>query len=243
MVANRDRSCPLPRRMLIAASALALGLSLSAAAQSTSSSDNSATLPSYSSSNLSAYLNPDGLLGGGSSSAAPVAAIASPQYGGKQQSPQYPGYESRFSHIAFEAGGGFSIPVGPDTNYNSAELASGYLAPSEGIGYNFNVGGGWSFTKHFATLLEFSFYRQSIPGGYLTALSNASGTTASGSSLGGNINTWDLSLEPVYYFMARHSSGAYVTGGGGFYRKVTNFTEPVDELQLLWLLLRRANDS
>jgi hypothetical protein len=213
--------------MLIAASALTLGLSLSAAAQSTSTSDNSANLPSYSSSDLRAYLNSDGLLGGGSFSAAP-SANANPQYGGKQQSPQYPGYEGKLSHIAFEAGGGFSIPVGPDTKYNTAELADGYLAPSEGIGYDFNVGGGWSFTKHFATLIEFSFYRQGIPGGYLTALSSASGATASGTTLGGNINTWDLSLEPVYYFATGKSSGAYVTGGGGFYRKVTNFTTPVE---------------
>jgi hypothetical protein len=228
MVANCDRSCPLSRRMLIAVSALAIGFSLTAAAQTATTPDNSASAPTYSSSNWQALLSPDAFLpGGGSSSAEPTAnAIASPQYGG-QRNPQYPGYESRMSHIAFEGGVGVSIPVGPDTSYNATELANGYLAPSEGVGYAFNVGAGWYFSRHFATLIEFSFDRQGIPSGYLNALSNASGVAASGSSLGGNINTWDLALEPIYYFTPNRS-GAYITGGGGFYRKVTNFTEPVE---------------
>jgi hypothetical protein len=232
MVANCDRTCPLSRRMLIAASALTLGFSLSAAAQTASTPDNSASAPAYSSSDLRAYLNSDGLLGGGGSySAAPsgnAAASASPQYGGKQQSAQYPGYESRFSHIAIEAGVGFTIPVGNDTNFSQNAVNAGYLSPDESVGYGFNVGGGWNFSKHIATLLEFSFQRMGMPGNYLTALSNASGVTASGSSLGGNINTWSLTLDPVYYMPFSHKSGAYVTGGGGFYRKVTNFTEPVE---------------
>jgi hypothetical protein len=239
MVANCDRTCPLSRRMLIAASALALGFSLTAAAQTASTPDNSASAPAYSSSDLRAYLNSDGVLGGGGSfSSAPsgnAVASASPQYGGKQQSAQYPGYESKWSHIAIEAGGGFSIPVGPDTNYNSTQLAEGYLSPSEGVGYDFNVGGGWNFNKHLAALIEFSFYRQSIPGGYLNALTTD--VTNSGGSLtgtlGGNINTWDFSIEPVYYFAGGKSKGGYVTGGGGFYRKVTNFTEPVESCDVI----------
>ncbi len=228
MVANCDRSCPLARRILIAASALAIGFSLNAAAQTATTPDNSSSSESFSSSNIEALLSPNAFLGGSPSAEPAPKALASPQYG-NQRAPQYPGYESRSSHIAFEGGVGFAIPVGPDTNYNSAELAEGYLSPSEGAGFSINVGAGWYFTKHFATLIEYTFDKQGIPGGYLTALSAASGVTASGSALGGNINTWDLDLEPIYYLTTGHRTGAYVTGGGGFYRKVTNFTEPVEE--------------
>ena len=63
---------------------------------------------------------------------------------------------------------------------------------------------------------------------YLNALNTAEGTSGSGSSIGGNINTWSFTIDPIFYMPFSHKSGAYVTGGGGFYRKVTNFTEPVE---------------
>ena len=236
MVANCDRTCPLPRRMLIAASALALGLSLTAAAQTSSSPDTSASAaPSFSnfssssSSSLQAYLGSDGLLTSAGSaspnaSASPTAS-PSPQYGG-QHTQQYPGYESRWSHIAAEVGVGFTIPVGPTTSFSQTALNNGDLSPSEGIGFNINAGGGWMFTKRIGVLIEYTFDKQGIPGDYLNALATANGLGSGG--LGGNINTWDLALEPIIYQPFSHKSGAYVTGGGGFYRKVTNFTEPVE---------------
>lgn len=230
MVANCDRTCPLPRRMLIAASALALGLSLTAAAQTSSSSDTSANaatgfsnFSSSSSPTLEAYLGSDGLLTSGAS--ASPSASPSPQYGG-QHTQQYPGYESRWSHIAIEGGVGFTIPVGPDTSFSQTDLNNGELSPSEGVGFNINAGGGWMFNKRIGVLLEYTFDKQGIPGDYLNALATANGLGAG--SLGGNINTWDFALEPIIYQPFSHKSGAYVTGGGGFYRKVTNFTEAVE---------------
>ena len=86
---------------------------------------------------------------------------------------------------------------------------------------------GWNFTKRFGTLLEYQFDRQGIPGDYLSALDTASGLSAG--TLGGNINTWSLTVDPIYYIPFSHKSGVYATGGGGFYRKVTNFTEPVTQ--------------
>jgi hypothetical protein len=234
MVANCDRSCPLARRMLIAATAVALGVSLTAAAQTTSASVSSATLQSdagsssSTSSYLQAYLNPNNFLDGLSSASAEPApsGIASPQYGG-QRPAQYPGYENRMSHIAIEGGVGFTIPVGPDTSYSQTEVAEDYLSPSESAGYNINAGAGWMFTKRVGVLIEYTFDKQGIPGGYLNALANQNGLSSGG--LGGNINTWDFALEPIIYQPFSHKSGAYVTGGVGFYRKVTNFTEPVEE--------------
>jgi hypothetical protein len=236
MVANCDRTCPLARRMLIAATAVALGFSLTAAAQTTSAP--TATLQSDSGSSsstnaqLQAYLSPDNFLSGLSSEPAP-SGIASPQYGG-QKSPQYPGYESRWSHIAIEAGAGFTIPIGNDTNFSQTAVNSGILAPSESFGYNINAGAGWNFTKHVGALIEFSFQHMGMPGDYLSAETtycNDNGGSCS-SGLGGNINTWDLSIDPIFYLPFSHKSGAYITGGGGFYRKVTNFTEPVESCEL-----------
>jgi hypothetical protein len=231
MVANCDRNSPLLRRMLIAASAFAIGFSLNAAAQTTSSPDNSANGQTYSSSaDYRAYFSTDALLGG-SSSFEPTdgaGASASPQYGGGgRRSSSYPSYESRFSHIAFEGGFGFSIPVGSDTSFSTTSLDNGDLSPDEGLGYGLTLGGGWNFTKRFGALVEYQFLRQGIPNDYLNALQAGSSGAASG--LGGNINTWSLTVDPIVYLPFSRKSGVYVTGGGGFYRKVTNFTEPVQE--------------
>jgi hypothetical protein len=223
--------------VLIAVSAFAIGFSLTAAAQTSLSADNSASGQNYSSStDYRAYLSTDALLGYGSSaepsaSASSASSSALPQYGGSggRQS-SYPTYEGRWSHLAFEGGVGFTAPLGPDTNYSTTYLNDGYLSPSEGWGYNLELGAGWNFTKKFGALLEYRFDKQDIPNSYLNELSVASGAgTQSTSGLGGNINTWSFTIDPVYYLPLSRKSGFYVTGGGGFYRKVTNFTEPVDE--------------
>ncbi len=234
MVANCDRHCPLLRRMLIAASAFAIGFSLNAAAQTAQAVDNaSGQNLSSSSSSYSAYLSTDSLLGGSSYAEPSSGASASPQYGGNnRRSSSYPNYESKWSHIAFEGGFGLSVPVGNDTTFSQTALNNGDLSPSEALGYDVTLGGGWNFTKRFGALLEYQFLRQGMASDYLNALNTAEGTSSSsssGMSIGGNINTWSLTVDPIFYLPVSHKSGAYVTGGGGFYRKVTNFTSPVQE--------------
>jgi hypothetical protein len=207
MVANCDRTCPLSRRLLVTLSAFAIGFSLTAAAQTSAASQISADAQSYSSS--SAYLaslSTDDLLGG-SSSTTPMASAAasaspSPQYGGRSNS-RYPNYEGKWSHIAFVGGGGFTAPVGNATH--------GF----ETWGYNFDVGGGWNFTKKFGVLFEYQFNKNKIPGS----------TIALVGAQGGNINTHLFLFDPVYYFPVHKTTGGYVTGGVGFSRKVTNFTD------------------
>jgi hypothetical protein len=134
-------------------------------------------------------------------------ANASPQYG---QGNRYPDYTSRWSHLAFEAGAGFTAPVG--------NTAHGW----ETYGYNIRVGAGWNFTKHFGTLIEYQWNRDKIPGSTLTALAEANGLTQ---PLNGNVNVWSFTIDPIIYMPVTHTLGGYVTGGGGFYRKVTNFTQ------------------
>ncbi|MGC2502968.1 MAG: hypothetical protein WA400_12650, partial [Silvibacterium sp.] len=38
---------------------------------------------------------------------------------------------------------------------------------------------------------------------------------------------WSFTLDPIIYQPFTKTFGGYITGGGGFYRKVTNFTAPV----------------
>jgi hypothetical protein len=208
MFANSDRNSALVRRLLTVASAVALGCTLPAVAQTSPAPDLAAGAQSSSSSIVyQASLNTDELLGG---SASPyhfslAAADGSPQYGGRTNNryPSYPNYQSRASHIAIVAGGGFSAPV-----QNSTE---GY----ETWGYNLDFGAGWNFNKHFGVLFEYQFDRMKIPGATIAAVG----------AQGGNINTHLFLFDPVFYLYSHHSSGAYVTGGGGFSRKVTNFTD------------------
>lgn len=208
MFANSDWNYPHLRRLLIVASAVALGWTLPAVGQTASSTDLATDAQSSSSSIVyQASLSTDELLGG---SPTPyhyslAAADGSPQYGGRSNNryPSYPNYQSKASHIAIVAGGGFAAPVQNSTN--------GY----ETWGYNLDFGGGWNFNKHFGILFEYQFDRMKIPGTTIAAVG----------AQGGNINTHLFLFDPVYYIYAHHKSGAYVTGGGGFSRKVTNFTD------------------
>ncbi|HZZ38707.1 MAG TPA: hypothetical protein VFE06_06230 [Acidobacteriaceae bacterium] len=207
MVANSDRNCPLLRRLLVVASAVAVSCTLPVAAQTAATSNLATDAQSSSSSvTLQASLSTDDLLGG---SPTPyhfslAAANGSPQYGGgRNNSPRYPNYESRASHIAIVAGGGFTGPIGNDT--------SGY----DTWGYNLDFGGGWNFNKKFGVVFEYQFDRNKIPGATIAAIG----------AQGGNINTHLFLFDPIYYFYTSKKTGAYVTGGGGFSRKVTNFTD------------------
>jgi hypothetical protein len=203
MVANCDRTCVLLRRVLMAASALAVGVSLSASAQTSLAANHSSDAQGdYSSSALPVT---DALLG-----AAPVpsasAALArpGPQYGGHQNNyPSYPNYQNKWSRIAFVGGGGFTAPIGNDTR--------GY----ETWGYNFTVGGGWNFTKKFGALFEYQFDRNKIPGATIAAVG----------AQGGNINSHLFLFDGIYYPYSHARTGLYITGGPGFSRKVTNFTD------------------
>jgi hypothetical protein len=140
-------------------------------------------------------------------------ATASAQYGqyGRRNN-RYPNYTSRWSHLAFELGVGPTAPIGNDVSGGKDVGLAGY----DTWGYNVTVGTGWNFSKYIGALIEYQFDRNKIPGKTLAALGVP----------GGNINTWSLTLDPIIYLPMTQSMGAYVTGGGGFYRKVTNFTAP-----------------
>jgi hypothetical protein len=113
------------------------------------------------------------------------------------------GHHGVLHSLAFEAGGGASGPVGSSSNDIT-------------WGGNFTVGGGVHFNKRFSLLAEYQFIDDKLPGALI----------AETGADGGNAHIWSLTLDPVIDLFPKHDNSVYITGGGGFYRKVTNFTDP-----------------
>lgn len=107
------------------------------------------------------------------------------------------------SHLTFEGGGGFNAPIGNDS-------------PVITWGGNFTVGGGYRFDKRFSVLAEYQFMDNKLPGRLI----------ADAGAQGGHAHIWSLTLDPVIDLFPSRKNDIYVTGGGGFYRKVTSFTDP-----------------
>ena len=107
-------------------------------------------------------------------------------------------------HLAIEAGGGLNVPAGNTNTWQN-------------VGYTINIGGGWMFTDRLGVLAEYGFNRANIPTDTLTNVGEPQG----------NVHVWSLTLDPIFYYKTSGHFGGYVTGGGGFYRKLTSFTEPV----------------
>jgi hypothetical protein len=84
-------------------------------------------------------------------------------------------------------------------------------------------------------LLQWDYDKFGLTGGNLDrqyirynnlGLVDDTGAPVSFAGLDGNAHVWSLTLNPMYTYYQGDSLGAYVIGGGGFYRKVTNFTLP-----------------
>ncbi len=138
----------------------------------------------------------------GATLAADPSPSPKPQYG--QTNSTYPKYQSRFSHLAFLAGGGFNTPIANTGRYST-------------WGGNLRAGAGWNFSSHFGLLAEFEFNRDKLTGAAL----------AQSGAPGGHINTYGITLDPILYFRTQAKSSIYLTGGGGWYHKSTIYTAPV----------------
>lgn len=165
----------------------------SAVAQSTPSSNT----PSASESSSSAFqLVADSAIDG--SAAAPAASAAEGGGAGQYGSEKHGMFS--FSHFAFEAGAGFNAPIGNDGPYIT-------------YGGNFTVGGGLHFTKRLTVLGEFQFLDNKLPGAFVAA----------GGGQSGNAHIISLTASPVIDLFPKWTNSVYVTGGGGYYHKSTNF--------------------
>jgi hypothetical protein len=109
------------------------------------------------------------------------------------------------NHYTFEVGAGFNAPIGNDTPYIT-------------WGGNLTVGGGLRFNKRLSLLTEYQFIDDKLPGSLIAAVSN--GTQGAG----GNAHIWSFTMAPVVDLFPKRTNSIYLTGGGGFYRKLTSFT-------------------
>lgn len=195
---SSSRLAPFMRRtfLLSVATALAVG---TASAQGLSSHDSSVAPTVAESSSSAAPV----LAGNAIDGAALPAAPQSPRDSAGQQGGGYYHSNNLFSHLTWEAGGGANGPTGDSSPYIT-------------WGGNFTLGAGYRIDPHVSLMAEYQFIDDKLPGA-LIAETGASG---------GHAHIWSLTLDPVINFFPKSSNSIYVTGGGGFYRKVTSFTDP-----------------
>jgi len=187
-------SMSLMRRVCFLSSA-ALCVASFAGAQSSSLSPSTQYFAGESSSASSQPFSDDGLTGAGALHDA-VAALGSGRGGGGQDNDSGHG----FSKLAFEAGGGFNAPIGNDTPYIT-------------WGGNFTGGAGIHFSRRFSLLGEFQYMDNKLPGALVAA----------GGGQTGNAHIISITAAPVIDLFPKSANSIYLTGGGGYYYKSTNF--------------------
>jgi len=112
--------------------------------------------------------------------------------------------------FAFNVGGGFTQPV-----VHTEDRAT--------TGFNFHAGAGMNFIPQFGVSAEFGYNRMDLSDSVLTAVGVP----------GGNAHIFSVTLQPTVHFNPKGRFGAYVTGGGGYYRRTIDFTAPtVDTVTL-----------
>jgi hypothetical protein len=132
---------------------------------------------------------------------APVTSVAGSGQYGQGGGGYQGGKHGLLHHLTFEAGGGANAPAGDKA----------YIT----WGGQFTVGGGVRFNKRLATLIEYQFIDDKLPGKII----------AEAGAQGGHAHIWSFTVDPVFDLFPKASNDVYVTGGGGFYRKVTSFTD------------------
>ena len=121
------------------------------------------------------------------------------------------GYESHdrwgIDHLTFEGGGGFTIPTENGKQFMNT-------------GWNIKAGGGYKFNERFSAMLDYDYVSMGVPTAILNQV-NPQG--------GGATHLWSLTINPMYNYKSIGRWGGYIVGGGGFYRKLVNFTQPFDD--------------
>jgi opacity protein-like surface antigen len=115
-----------------------------------------------------------------------------------------PGAAQIRDNLTFHVGGGFTEPVGN---------TDGRLK----VGFNALGGVGFNFTPNFGVVAEFGFNGASLTP---RALNDAGGIPD------GSVRIYSVTLNPKVRFNLSQRFGVYAVGGGGFYRRTVEFTEP-----------------
>jgi hypothetical protein len=131
----------------------------------------------------------------------PGSPAAGQEHGGEGHHGSH-GNRVPLNRLVFEAGGGFNAPTSDSSPYIT-------------WGGNFTVGAGLHFTSMLSALVEYQFIDSKVPGRLI----------AEAGADGGYDHIWSFTIAPVINLFPKGSSDIYLTGGGGFYRKVTSFTD------------------
>jgi opacity protein-like surface antigen len=105
--------------------------------------------------------------------------------------------------FAFSVGGGFTEPV---------SHSDGRFDP----GFNLGAGAGYNFHPNLGIMGEFGFNHLGVSSRTLSAVGVPDGS--------GRI--YSLTLNPIVHFNPKGKFDAYVIGGGGYYRRTVEFTQP-----------------
>jgi hypothetical protein len=149
----------------------------------------------------------DGNPGGAEASFSSATLSADPSAGGSGggAGQEKHGWKHIASHgLAFDFGAGFNAPIGNDTPYIT-------------WGGNLTAGAGLRFSKRFSLLGEFQFIDDKLPGAFIEA----------GGGQTGSAHIISLTAAPVIDLFPARANSVYVTGGGGYYHKSTNFNVQV----------------
>lgn len=165
-----------------------------------------------------------------------AGAMNAMQYGGRSRygRPRYRGGNTNpdgSNKYEFYGGAGFTVPTQKTSDVDS-------------VSWGIQVGAGRNFNKHVGVNLEFDWDNFGLQGNTLNAQQNLyngyisiydANYTAGPSDpnyispiagLDGYSHVWSISLQPIYNIAVNQGLGAYVTGGVGFYHKITTFTQP-----------------
>src|SRR5581483_754249 len=107
------------------------------------------------------------------------------------------------NHFTFNIGGGFTEPVqNTDSRANT--------------GFNITAGGGVNFTPNLGLVGEFGFNDMDLSNRVLATAGVPAGTA----------RIYSVTLNAIIHFNPHGRFDAYLIGGGGFYRRTIEFTQP-----------------
>ena len=190
------RSIFLVQRVLLLAAVAAFATGTSWAQTTHSSDSEGDTPPSASESSSTA----GSLLADNGTAALPSAPSPNGSAASGQGSYDTQSNGGFFSRMTWEAGGGFNAPAGDDITW----------------GGNLTLGGGMRFNRRLSALIEYQFIHDKLPGRLIADVG----------ANGGYAHIWSFTVAPVVDLFPKATNDVYLTGGGGFYRKVTSFTDP-----------------
>lgn len=86
-------------------------------------------------------------------------------------------------------------------------------------GWNFRAGGGYNFTDHLSTTLQFSYNGLGVGNRVLNEARVPDG----------NAHVWSLTAVPRLSLSPHHGISPYLVGAVGYYRRTVEFTRPTVE--------------